>query len=94
MDGFLIAIEIVHDLQANGKTGMIFKVDFHKAFDTVLWDYLVMGCMDFGEKWRRLIHECLCTTKLSILVNGSLSVEFQISKGIRLGDQLSPFFST
>ena len=85
MDGFLIANEIVHDLQTNGKIGMIFKVDFHKAFDTVLGDYLVevMGYMDFGGKWRRSIHKCLSTTKLSILVNGSPSVEFQISKGIR-----------
>jgi hypothetical protein len=35
-DGFTIENEVVHELQTSGKAGMMFKVDFHKAFDTVL----------------------------------------------------------
>jgi hypothetical protein len=72
---------------------MMFKVDFHKAFDTVLWDHLdeVMGYMRFGNKWRRLIYECLSTSQLSFLVNGSPTREFRVGRGIRQGDPLSPF---
>jgi hypothetical protein len=67
---------------------MMFKVDFHKAFDTVLWDHLdeVMGYMRFGNKWRRLIYECLSTSQLSVLVNGSPTREFRVGRGIRQGD--------
>jgi len=41
-----------------GIYGFMLKVDFHKASDSVLWDYLdeVMNYMNFGSKWRSLIH--------------------------------------
>jgi hypothetical protein len=36
INGFMIANEVVYDLERSGETGMMFKVDFHRAFDTVL----------------------------------------------------------
>jgi hypothetical protein len=51
----MIANDVVRDLKRSGGTCRIFKLDFHKAFDTVSWDYFneVMGYMGFGAKWRR-----------------------------------------
>ncbi|XP_071704195.1 uncharacterized protein [Rutidosis leptorrhynchoides] len=53
LDGALVANEVVEDLKRNKKHGLIFKVDFEKAFDSLNWDYLleVMKCMGFGTKW-------------------------------------------
>jgi mannosylglycoprotein endo-beta-mannosidase len=51
IDGFLVANEAVHSLKRYRVPSLIFKVDFHKAFDSVQWDYLeqVMRHMGFGE---------------------------------------------
>jgi hypothetical protein len=47
---------------------MIFKVDFHKAFHSVSWNYLdeIMGYMGLGAKWRSLIYTCM---HVSLLLN-------------------------
>lgn len=47
--------------------------------------------MGFGIKWRFWIWGCLSSSRTSVLVNGSLTEEFQISKGVRLGDPLYLF---
>jgi len=47
--------------------------------------------MGFGSHWRKLIFECLSTSKLVILINGSPSREFSLERGLRQGDPLSPF---
>lgn len=71
----------------------LLKIDFEKAFDSINWGYLdsVMEQMGFSNKWRSLIHGCLSSSRASILINGSPTDEFPISKGVRQGDPLSPF---
>ncbi|GKA88475.1 RNA-directed DNA polymerase, eukaryota, reverse transcriptase zinc-binding domain protein [Tanacetum coccineum] len=72
---------------------MIFKIDFEKAYDSVRWDYLddVLEKFGFGSKWRGWIHNCLHSSKGSILVNGSPTDEFHFRRGLKQGDPLSPF---
>jgi hypothetical protein len=66
IDGFLVANEAVHSLKRCRVPSLIFKVDFHKAFDSMQWDYLeqVMRHMGFGGKWINLINTCISTAKL------------------------------
>ncbi|MCI20316.1 LINE-1 reverse transcriptase like, partial [Trifolium medium] len=68
-------------------------VDFEKAYDSVDWKYLdfVMEKMGFIDKWRGWTSECLRTTTISVLVNGSPTKEFEVGKGLRQGDPLSLF---
>jgi len=40
LDGFIIANEVVHNVKKNGQHGFVMKVDFHKAFNVVVWEYL------------------------------------------------------
>lgn len=47
--------------------------------------------MGFGNKWRSWIQGCLSSSRASVIVNGSPTKEFEISKGVRQGDPLSPF---
>lgn len=71
----------------------LFKVDFNKAFDSINWNYLfsVMSQLGFGEKLIFWIKGCLSSSRASVLINGSATKEFHISKGVRQGDPLSPF---
>nr|GFC03911.1 RNA-directed DNA polymerase, eukaryota [Tanacetum cinerariifolium] len=72
---------------------MFFKVDFTKAHDSIRWDFLddVLNSFGFGSKWRSWIRGSLCSGKASILVNGSLTAEFQFHRGLKQGDPLAPF---
>nr|GEW80402.1 RNA-directed DNA polymerase, eukaryota [Tanacetum cinerariifolium] len=64
---------LIHWCDSKKKETMIFKVDFEKAYDSVRWDYLddVLNKFGFGLKRRNWIHNCLNSSKGSILVNGS-----------------------
>ncbi|GJX65365.1 RNA-directed DNA polymerase, eukaryota [Tanacetum coccineum] len=93
LDGPFILDELIHWCKSKKKQSMIFKVDFEKAYDSVRWDYLddVLNKFGFGSKWRAWIHNCLVSSKGSILVNGSPTGEFYFRKGLKQGDPLSPF---
>lgn len=69
------------------------KLDFSKAYDCVRWDFLdiVMSHMGFGLKWRNWIAECVSTARAAVLVNGSVTNEFRLWRGLRQGDPLSPY---
>nr|GEV32281.1 hypothetical protein [Tanacetum cinerariifolium] len=51
----------------------------------------VMANFGFGTRWRDWILSCLKSSRGSILVNGSPTLEFQFYKGLKQGDPLSPF---
>jgi len=68
------------------------KVDMKKAFDTLDWNFLLPVIYHFGfaavfVDW---ILSVLHSTRLSILVNGKAAGFFSCSRGVRLGDPLSP----
>nr|GEY28825.1 RNA-directed DNA polymerase, eukaryota [Tanacetum cinerariifolium] len=52
---------------------------------------MVLHFMGFNETWIRWISGCLHSVVASILINGSPTYEFNIHRGLRQGDPLSPF---
>ncbi|GKV27067.1 hypothetical protein SLEP1_g36277 [Rubroshorea leprosula] len=93
VDGVVIANEVIDEAKRKKKRSFLFKVDFEKAYDKVIWDFLdyMLMRMGFCSTWRGWILECLQSSMVSVLVNGSPSRQFPVSKGLRQGDPLSPF---
>jgi hypothetical protein len=59
----------------------LFKVD------SISWENLdeTLGYMGFNGHWRGLIYECLSTSKMVVLINGSPTNEFSLQRGLMLG---------
>ncbi|GKV29201.1 hypothetical protein SLEP1_g38147 [Rubroshorea leprosula] len=93
MDGVVIANEVVDEAKKKKRKSFLFKIDFEKAYDKACWKFLdcMMQKLGFYATWRRWIMECLRTSQVSVLVNGSPTRQFNISQGLRQGDPLSPF---
>nr|GEV31370.1 putative ribonuclease H protein At1g65750 family [Tanacetum cinerariifolium] len=93
LDGVLIANETIDWIKRSKRKGIIFKVDFEKAYDCLNWRFLldIMKRMGFGVKWCKWIESSLSSSSMSILVNGSPTEEFNLERGVRQGDMLSLF---
>jgi hypothetical protein len=78
----LIANKVLSYIKKKKGKAYIFKLDFHKAFDSVLWEYIneIMASMGFGSRWQGWIMQCISMTKMSVLVNGSPTEEFSLEK--------------
>lgn len=50
-----------------------------------------MDKLGFGIKWRSWIYGCLQNARSSVLLNGSPTIKFEISRGLKQGDPPSPF---
>ncbi|PNX92795.1 ribonuclease H, partial [Trifolium pratense] len=51
----------------------------------------MMSKMGFAEGWSKWMEACIFNSSMSVLLNGSPTEDFQVGKGLRQGDPLSPF---
>jgi len=67
---------------------LLFKVDFLKSYYSVDWRCLEddMVKMKFLTLWHKQILECITANSAFVLVNGSMTEEFKMEKGLRQGD--------
>ncbi|GFS31963.1 hypothetical protein Acr_00g0020140 [Actinidia rufa] len=93
LDGVLIAKEVMDWWKSKSKRGLLIKIDFEKAYDSINWKFLLkmMKFLGFGNKWIKWMDECITTARSSVLINGSPTEEFKLEKEVRQGDPLSPF---
>ncbi|GJZ69623.1 RNA-directed DNA polymerase, eukaryota [Tanacetum coccineum] len=96
LDGCLMTNKIIRMVTLEDHKLLLFKVDFEKAFDSVNWEFLlvVIRQVGFGAKWSKWIASCLSSASILVLINGYLSKQFKMERGLWKGDPLSPpFFS-
>ncbi|XP_058734104.1 uncharacterized protein LOC131605811 [Vicia villosa] len=95
-DGMVVLNEVVDFAKRNKRSCLVLKVDFEKAYDNVNWSFLLymLSRFGFGEKWLRWMKACICSSSMSVLVNGSPTKDFMAEKGLKQGDPLSPFLFT
>nr|KAJ0197982.1 hypothetical protein LSAT_V11C700375200 [Lactuca sativa] len=93
LEGPLVVNALCSWAKSKGRKMLLFKAYFNKAFDSVNWVYLdsIMNQMGFGNKWRYWIRNCLESGRASVIINGSPTNEFSMTKGVRQGGPLSPF---
>lgn len=91
-DNFATAQEIISQAARSKLKGIVYKLDFEKAFDNVAWPFLfdLLQARGFGERWCKWMSDIVTTAKSSVLVNGTLGKTFKHSRGLRQGDPLSP----
>ena len=85
-------IRLIYDLmnytESNNIPGMLFLIDFEKAFDSVSWSFVnkTLKFFGFGEDICRWFNVLYNDASSCLTVNGRLSPWFPVERGCRQGD--------
>ena len=73
--------------------GLLVSVDFQQAFDTVSWKFIdkTLDYFNFGPSIKKWIKLFQTGAQSCILQNGNLSESFNLQRGCRQGDPISPY---
>ena len=73
--------------------GLLIFIDFEKAFDSLEWNFLFkcLNAFNFGPNFTRWIKTLYKNIKSCVVNNGLCSDVFDLTRGVRQGDPLSPY---
>jgi len=80
-----VANEVVEELSRHGWSGLCLKVDYEKAYNSVRWDFLfhMLSRLGFHSNWILWVKGCLESGSVSVLFNGSPTMEFRPTRWLR-----------
>ena len=92
-DNLRLIYDMLQFTEENDIPGLLLLIDFEKAFDSISWDFLlsVLKFFNFGESiinWVKVFYNNISS---AVIQGGNLSEFFQIGRGCRQGDPLSPY---
>ena len=92
LESVVSAHEIIHEVHHKKKKGLIFKIDYEKAYDRVNLDFLyeVLELRGFGPKIIAMIKQITQGGSVGVKINDTESDFFLTGKGLRQGDPFAP----
>jgi hypothetical protein len=77
--------QVIRDLHKKKTPSLFIKLDIAKAFDIVIWPYLldIMTHLGFGKKWCNWISSLWLTSSSSYLLNGEPGQKILHCGGVR-----------
>ena len=74
--------------------GLMLFIDFEKAFDSVEWEFLLycLKSFNFGPSFIHWVQTFYRNIQSCVINNGLSSEYFNLERGVRQGDLLSPYF--
>ncbi|XP_027150296.1 uncharacterized protein LOC113750530 [Coffea eugenioides] len=85
--------EVIAGIQRKARGGnVVFKLDMMKAYDRMMWPFLikVLRSFGFGERWIVMVWRIISNVWFFVIVNGSICDFFKSAQEFRQGDPLSP----
>jgi len=88
----MLCQDIVRGYHRKHTPSCIMKVDLHKAFDSVHWDFIkeILYALKFPPTFVQWIMRCISPVQFAININGQQGEWFKGEKGLKHGDPLSP----
>ena len=84
--------DILYDAEHENLDGILFAVDMEKAFDSLEHNFIfaTLTRFGFGEDFVQWIRTLLCHRSSCVMNNGQSTGYFNLERGARQGDPLSP----
>ena len=84
LEGVVVLHEMLHEIHTQKIDGVIFKVDFEKAYDKVKWPFLqqALRMKGFDESWRSQVDSFIQKGSVGIKVNDDTGHYFKTRKGL------------
>jgi len=93
IDNIFLAQEAMVYAEETGQDLTMLLLDFEKAFDRISWPFMksVMESRGFHQEFIDAVMTLYENTNSSVLVNGELGQQFDLSRSVRQGCPLAPF---
>ena len=74
-------------------SGLLLAIDFEKAFDSLDWTFLnkALSAFNIGQSFIKWVNTFYCNIQSCVMNNGFSSAHFDVQRGVRQGDPLSPY---
>jgi hypothetical protein len=84
MEGVVILHETIHELHTKKQDGVIFKIDFEKAYDKVKWSFLqqTLRMKGFSPKWCRWVEGMIKGVVLGSRSTMTLAITSKLREGL------------
>ena len=85
--------DVLFETKKQNIPGLLLSIDFEKAFDTLSWSFIsdVLDYFNFGNSIKAWVSLFQKGSETCILQNGFMSEVFNLRRGCRQGDPISPY---